>query len=301
MRFVLVSPSGARAKTLKTLGFDVQHVTGGIEGLRKIITSMPDIALMDVDQADLSGIGLARTLELLRIPVPVIFTAKNEEKMKEARALKNCADFFVGENFDNMDEAYFKRVCKQGKEKQEQTDEDMAQLISPCEWAHLMAPSGRKRILVVEDDPISRKLLTLLLHDPAEMEIFTAENGLIGLFKAMLVKPDLILSDLAMPEVDGLTMAQIMYLLGKPFPIVFLTATSDGAMVKKTENLKSVIGYVVKGDMGNKVLLLRTIRQFITTAIKSADESAMEYQHASPETLLNSTTGAGGLDFLAPV
>ena len=59
-----------------------------------------------------------------------------------------------------------------------------------------------KRILVIEDEPeMRRNLLTIL-----RMENFAplgAENGRVGVELALKEKPDLILCDVMMPELDG--------------------------------------------------------------------------------------------------
>ena len=58
-----------------------------------------------------------------------------------------------------------------------------------------------KKILVVEDGEFNRDLLVQLLAD--EYTVVLAADGLEGLGKAELEKPDLILMDLGLPGVDG--------------------------------------------------------------------------------------------------
>jgi DNA-binding response OmpR family regulator len=57
-------------------------------------------------------------------------------------------------------------------------------------------------ILLVEDDPSVRELLKVLLEVEG-YDIVEARDGLEGLRKAGDVKPDLVIIDLMMPEVDG--------------------------------------------------------------------------------------------------
>ncbi|HAZ48033.1 MAG TPA: histidine kinase [Cyanobacteria bacterium UBA11369] len=65
---------------------------------------------------------------------------------------------------------------------------------------------GRKRkILIVDDRWENRSVLVNLLL-PLGFEIFEANNGQEGLDKAREIQPDLIISDLRMPVMDGLTM-----------------------------------------------------------------------------------------------
>jgi CheY-like chemotaxis protein len=58
-----------------------------------------------------------------------------------------------------------------------------------------------RRILIVEDVEYNRDLLVQLLED--EYEILTAADGAAGIEVAARHRPDLILMDLSLPEVDG--------------------------------------------------------------------------------------------------
>lgn len=62
-----------------------------------------------------------------------------------------------------------------------------------------------KTVLVVEDEPVLRNSLVLALR-AAKFKVIGAEDGKQGLDMALKHKPDLILLDLIMPVMDGLTM-----------------------------------------------------------------------------------------------
>ena len=59
-----------------------------------------------------------------------------------------------------------------------------------------------KKILVIEDEPEMRRNITALLRYK-EYEPIAAENGRRGVEMARREKPDLILCDVTMPELDG--------------------------------------------------------------------------------------------------
>jgi DNA-binding response OmpR family regulator len=59
-----------------------------------------------------------------------------------------------------------------------------------------------KRILVVDDDPTSLKLLDLILNKEG-YQVMTASNGLEALRKARLESPDLLILDVMLPGFDG--------------------------------------------------------------------------------------------------
>ena len=78
-----------------------------------------------------------------------------------------------------------------------------------------------------------RRNIALLLELEG-YEVFTAENGRTGLEQARLQRPDLILGDVMMPEMDGYTVVQELRsdaaLAATPF--IFLTARSDRGDVR---------------------------------------------------------------------
>jgi two-component system cell cycle response regulator DivK len=58
------------------------------------------------------------------------------------------------------------------------------------------------KILVVEDDEANRELVTRVLRREG-FEVITANDGMIGVARALAEVPDLILMDLSLPELDG--------------------------------------------------------------------------------------------------
>jgi DNA-binding response OmpR family regulator len=81
-------------------------------------------------------------------------------------------------------------------------------------------------VLVVEDDDDLIKLITRVLeHDG--FEVMTATDGQSGLAQASArPKPNLIISDIMMPDMDGLEMVRQIKQdpSTKPTPVIFLTA-----------------------------------------------------------------------------
>jgi DNA-binding response OmpR family regulator len=64
-------------------------------------------------------------------------------------------------------------------------------------------PPVSLRVLVIEDDPDLRALFAQVLRDES-FEVFEAENGRSGVALALSSRPDLILCDVQMPEINGL-------------------------------------------------------------------------------------------------
>lgn len=74
-----------------------------------------------------------------------------------------------------------------------------------------LAMSAPIRIFLVDDSAVIRRLLTdVLSGDPALEVADSAANGRIALAKLLAVKPDIVILDVEMPEMDGLeTLAEI--------------------------------------------------------------------------------------------
>ena len=95
-----------------------------------------------------------------------------------------------------------------------------------------------KNILLVEDNKEIRENTAEIL-ELANYKVTTAANGKIGVDLALKTKPDLIICDIMMPELDGYG---VLYLLGKNsstanIPFIFLTAKTEKSDVRKGMNM----------------------------------------------------------------
>ncbi|MDM8561536.1 hybrid sensor histidine kinase/response regulator [Candidatus Parabeggiatoa sp. HSG14] len=82
-----------------------------------------------------------------------------------------------------------------------------------------------QKILIVDDTPESIRVLMEVIREP-NYEILVATNGSIGLEVAMSQKPDLILLDIMMPEMDGYEVCTNLKANSttQNIPIIFITA-----------------------------------------------------------------------------
>ena len=105
---------------------------------------------------------------------------------------------------------------------------------------------AKKKILVVDDEPSVLKVLKRRLESK-NYEVITAEDGLEGLEKALEQRPDLVISDIMMPTMDGYTF--IKKLKAKPglsdVPILILTAKEKMQDLFLFEGIKAC-DYIVK-------------------------------------------------------
>jgi CheY-like chemotaxis protein len=82
------------------------------------------------------------------------------------------------------------------------------------------------RVVFCEDDPMIRKLVQSALRSTSH-EVHVAEDGRLGLDLIKRVRPDVVFSDVSMPEMDGFELADAMHALPDlaHIPIVFMTAS----------------------------------------------------------------------------
>jgi DNA-binding NarL/FixJ family response regulator len=95
-----------------------------------------------------------------------------------------------------------------------------------------------KKILVIEDEPEMRRNITALLRY-YDYQPIGAENGRVGVEAARREKPDLILCDVMMPELDGFGVLQALQtdaLLAR-IPFIFLTAKGEKDDLRSGMNL----------------------------------------------------------------
>src|SRR5204863_781602 len=85
-----------------------------------------------------------------------------------------------------------------------------------------------KKILVIEDEPEMRRNITALLRYKA-YEPIAAENGRLGVEMARREKPDLILCDVMMPELDGYGVLRALQADAELALIPFIFLTAKGA------------------------------------------------------------------------
>ena len=100
------------------------------------------------------------------------------------------------------------------------------------------------RILVAEDEPIARMDLREMLENLGYNVIGEAGDGVAAVNLARVLKPDLVLMDIKMPEQDGISAAQTLA-QERAVPVLLLTAYSDREFVDRAVDA-GVMGYLVK-------------------------------------------------------
>jgi DNA-binding NarL/FixJ family response regulator len=138
-----------------------------------------------------------------------------------------------------------------------------------------------KKILIIEDEPEMRRNITTILRLEGFQPI-AAENGRIGLSVATKEKPDLILCDVMMPELDGYDVIKELH--NEPatmnIPFIFLTAKGEKTDIRGGMNL-GADDYLTKPvDKGD---LLRAIKMRLARAEQlGRREFSLKFDSSAP-------------------
>jgi CheY-like chemotaxis protein len=110
------------------------------------------------------------------------------------------------------------------------------------------------RILVVEDDQSMRELLRLHLSS-AGYDVSTAADAIDAGYKVLKSPPDLIVSDVNMPHMDGFEFIAALKAdrTVPDIPVIFLTSVEDGQQRGKE---LGAVGYLTKPVRADRLLAL---------------------------------------------
>ena len=109
------------------------------------------------------------------------------------------------------------------------------------------------RILLADDHKIVREGLRLLINSQPDMQVVgEAANGREVLLKAGELKPDVVVMDLSMPELNGLQATERLKIERPEMKVVALTAHEDEAYLRQLCKVGAA-GYVLKRSAGDEL------------------------------------------------
>jgi len=100
----------------------------------------------------------------------------------------------------------------------------------------------KKKVLIIDDSETSLLLLNSLFDESSDVVVHSEKNSSVAFQKIIDIKPDIIILDLMMPEVDGF---QILHdikkdLNLKDIPVIVLSAIHDSKTIDKVKQLGAV-------------------------------------------------------------
>ncbi len=144
---------------------------------------------------------------------------------------------------------------------------------------------SKYKVLLVEDDETVRRLLEKIVRKEG-FEVLTAENGQVGLEIFQKELPDIVITDLKMPEVDGLEVLHTVRRLSPNTQVIVVTAfhETDSAIValregaldyiKKPIDLDSLI--LALGRAKEKIVELSKLVSYPTILVVEDDETNLK-------------------------
>ena len=135
-------------------------------------------------------------------------------------------------------------------------------------------PDRQVKLLIVEDNDDIREYISQALEE--EFDVATARNGLEGLKKAQELHPDLVISDIMMPEMDGIEMCRTLKedIVTSHIQVILLTA-KDSIPDREEGYEAGADSYLTKPFsaklLRSRIYSLLRIRRLLATQYMSTD------------------------------
>lgn len=140
----------------------------------------------------------------------------------------NCSGHTMPVEKDILGEAWQKQIDLENASKSPRlTQETRETLVLAVDKVEKEEPGKRKRVVIIEDnEPAARLMSRILQSRTDDTEVRIAHNGGAGMLLIRSWRPDLVVTDLMMPEVDGFMVIDMMKADAelKDIPIVVVTA-----------------------------------------------------------------------------
>lgn len=145
--------------------------------------------------------------------------------------------------------------------------------------------AAKIRVLIVDDIAETRENVRKLLQFESDIEVVgTARTGREGIQLSVEVNPDVVLMDINMPDIDGITATETIRAQSPHVQVVILSVQSDQNYMRRAM-LAGARDFLTKPPMGDELI----------SAIKRAGEMAhIEREKGAKQQMAMSAAGAGG-------
>lgn len=190
--------------TLSALGYSTIGAKDGEEALALLEEKKPDLVISDIKMPKLNGLSLLRNIKNKDPKIPVVMITGYNISYTKDQALDSGADGFLVKPF---------RIGK---------IEELMQTVLGMKGSSEERSYKLKKILIVEDDEILRSMLceTLVSLDYFPMGV---EDGEMALAQLKTQDFDLVISDIRMPQMDGITLLKSVKEIAPQLPVVLIT------------------------------------------------------------------------------
>jgi signal transduction histidine kinase/DNA-binding response OmpR family regulator len=225
-------------RLLQREGFEVQTADHPAYAEAMVSNLQPTLVVMDINFAGGEGWNILQRLkdrdDTFDIPVIVVTLNGDSEK-----AYQLGAHIFIQRPF---------------------AQDDLVEAALNAE-----KDSNTQRILIIDDEPESVRLLTEALNANGTYRVFSAHTGLEGISLTARRRPDLILLDLRMPEMDGFAVLQELRANPETASIPVMVVTSEADLKAEELQKLSNVHVLYKADINEEQAesFIRGIKQHL--------------------------------------
>ena len=108
-------------------------------------------------------------------------------------------------------------------------------------------------ILIIDDDPRFRVQARELLEADGFVVVGQAADGASGLAAALSMRPDFVLLDIGLPDVEGFAVARDLAVVGPP-PLVVLTSSRDARSYGRRLTTAACLGFIPKEQVSGAAI-----------------------------------------------
>ncbi|MDA0587466.1 MAG: response regulator [Planctomycetota bacterium] len=150
-------------------------------------------------------------------------------------------------------------------------------------------------VLVVDDSQVDRRLVGGLLQRTGEFQIVYAENGVDALNRIELDVPDIVLTDLHMPEMNGLDLVQAIRVEYPLIPVILMTAQGSEELAVEALRMGAA-SYVPKRRLGDD--LVKTVTHVVEASQVDRGQARLLNRVVATETTYALPNDVGLIQFL---
>ncbi|MCW8962474.1 MAG: response regulator [Gammaproteobacteria bacterium] len=269
---VLVADDGPDNRELLKLvlgevGLDVTTVSNGQEVIDAVQQQTFDVILMDVQMPEMDGFTATGILRQRGIVTPIYALTAHAMKGYREKCIDAGFTDYMSKPVD-IDELFKVLAELLGAEFVQSTpdeiDEATGQGDETAGMDGALPGSTLKSLLVVDDGEDNRNLIKLVLGE-AGVQVETANDGQQGVDIASKKSFDLILMDVEMPVMDGITATDLLRKRGLQTPVIAMTAHNEEGFRKRclAAGFNDFLGKPV--DVGSLLETLESIQRSVSS------------------------------------
>ena len=240
-------------QTLTSKDYELIFVERGKQAIDTVMRKDVDLLILDVELPDVNGLEVLRKIrkltkdmesvvQLKELPVVMVTAYPREEIRKEAEMLGVVS--FLGKPLKRKE---FRKIVEDVLEGRYQEFK------------------RRKLILCVDSEPRVQKFYEGTLSS-GNWNVITASNGIEALEAVEFKSPDLIITELNLPQMDGVELLQTLKESGQNIPVIVISSVSEKEGKQKIQNL-GVKKYL------SKPFQLDELRKSVREILKGQEEA----------------------------